>query len=144
MKFMREGSNSVWKQSVLLAASLALIAQVGVVAASKTAKKGTATKNGDALSLYAQKNYLAASQAFYKKVTANPEDADSYYYMGNCAVALKNFPQALQYYKRATDISPDSPTGLASKQAQDRITALMNPSTPAAAAVGTKQGKNTW
>jgi tetratricopeptide (TPR) repeat protein len=114
----------------------ALIAQVGAEAASKTAKKGTSTKTGDALSLYAQKNYLAASQAFYKKVTANPEDADSYYYMGNCAVALKNFPQALQYYKRANDIAPDSPTGLASKQAQDRITGLMNPSTPATAAAG--------
>jgi tetratricopeptide (TPR) repeat protein len=131
MIFMREGLNPVWKQSVLLAASLALIAQIGVEAANKTVKKSTATTN-DALTLYAQKNYLAASQAFYRKVSANPQDADSYYYMGNCAVALKNFPQALQYYKRATDISPDSPTGLASKQATDRVNELMNPKAAAA------------
>jgi tetratricopeptide (TPR) repeat protein len=132
----RKGANLVWRQSVLLAASLALIAQLDVEAAP--AKKGTTTKSADALTLYAQKDFLRASQAFYKKVTLNPEDAQSYYYMGNCAVALKNFPQALQYYKRATDIAPDSPTGLASKQATDRVNALINPIAPAAASEPSK------
>jgi tetratricopeptide (TPR) repeat protein len=130
MNFLRKGSHSVWKLSALLAASLALISQISVEAAGKTVKK-VAGKSPDAMTLYAQKNFLAASQAFYKKVTANPSDAESYYYMGNCAVALKNFPQALQYYKRAADLSPDSPTGLSSKQATDRVTELMKPPTPA-------------
>lgn len=127
MKYLRQGPHSVWKVSFLLAASLVLISHTDSEAAGKTVKKAAPGKSPDALTLYAQKNFYAASQAFYKKVTANPADAESYYYLGNCAVAMKNFPQALQYYKRAADLSPDSPTGQASKQASDHVTELMKP-----------------
>ena len=90
--------------------------------------KGAPAKSGvNPMTLYAKRDYKGACQGFYARTRANPYDAESFYYLGNCFVALRNYPQALDSYKKASDIAGTNAIGASSRTAIGSLEKVMHP-----------------
>lgn len=100
--------------------------------AGKGAKSAKSSKT-EALALYAKQDFEGARKLFHNLVTANPRDADSYYYLGNCYVGLRNYPAARAEYQRATELAGETTTGAYSRNAMTRIDNILHPAPPPSA-----------
>ena len=112
-----------YKNSVSLSLVLAALCQFSALAAPKA----TANRGANAMALYASRDYKNACVAFLAKTMANPYDAESFYYLGNCYVAMRNYPLALANYKKASDIAGVSAIGASSRTAMESLEKVMHP-----------------
>lgn len=109
-------------------------AQLPAVAHPQAATRAVKPSNkNDALALYARKDYEGARKLLSRKVQANPGDAESYYYLGNCYLRLRNYRAALAEYKRANELAGDCNIGAYSRSAITQINNIMHPPLSAAA-----------
>ncbi len=71
----------------------------------------------DGMQMMQARQYARAVASFEQALRENPRDQNSYYCLGTCYYNMKDLNNAKSYYLSAVQISANSPTGLAAKQA---------------------------